>query len=509
MKNNLKFATIISYITLFAGNVISIFYTPFMLSKLGNSEYGLFSLVNTIISYIYLLDMGLGNAIIRYNSKYMAENDEEGLKKVNGMFLSLYCLISIVGLIIGIVVYRSLGSIFSKGLSITEIQQVKAMFAVALFNLVFSFPFNVFNGIIMAHEKFVFIKAITFIRTIFNPLIMVMILLFGYRALGMLIGSTIFNIILGFVNIIYCFKVLKVKMIFKGFDKSLYAEIFKFSFFILLSSLAYRIYWSTDQFVLGMLVSSTSIAIYTIGLQFNTYFNSFSNVISSMFLPKLTKITVVNSDKSELMKILIKISRIQFYIASFILCGFILVGKEFIMRWTGPEYGWSYYIALLVMAPQFISIIQTLFATMLEAMNKHKVKSLIYIGVSFLNLILTLYLVRIWGSIGCAIATCVGMLLNAILNNLYYKYKLNLDMGYYWKEILKMVPSILGISIIGYGVKVLLRPNNYITIGLFGIVFSIIYFGICWKFTFNKYEKDIIYKFIDKIKLRKINNGIN
>ena len=91
MKNNLKFATIISYITLFAGNVISIFYTPFMLSKLGNSEYGLFSLVNTIISYIYLLDMGLGNAIIRYNSKYMAENDEEGLKKVNGMFFSLYC----------------------------------------------------------------------------------------------------------------------------------------------------------------------------------------------------------------------------------------------------------------------------------------------------------------------------------------------------------------------------------------------------------------------------------
>ena len=57
--------------------------------------------------------------------------------------------------------------------------------------------------------------------------------------------------------------------------------------------------------------------------------------------------------------------------------------------------------------------------------------------------------------------------------------------------------------------KVLLRPNNYITIGLFGIVFSIIYFGICWKFTFNKYEKDIIYKFIDKVKLIKINNGIN
>ena len=67
----------------------------------------------------------------------------------------------------------------------------------------------------------------------------------------------------------------------------------------------------------------------------------------------------------------------------------------------------------------------------------------------------------------------------------------------------KMVPSILGISIIGYGIKILLRPNNYIKIGLFVIVFSIVYFSICWRFTFNKYEKDIIYKFIDKVKLRK------
>lgn len=67
------------------------------------------------------------------------------------------------------------------------------------------------------------------------------------------------------------------------------------------------------------------------------------------------------------------------------------------MRWAGYEYKESYYIALIVMIPQIISIIQTLFATMLEAMNKHKIKSLIYLGVAIVNLVLTLILVKYLG----------------------------------------------------------------------------------------------------------------
>ena len=211
MGSNIKLATIVSYLTLLLGNIISILYTPFMLTKLGSSEYGLFSLVNTIISYIYLLDMGLGNAIIRYNAKYIAENDEKAIQKINGMFLILYSMISLIGIIIGVIVYKNLGLIFTNGLSSGEVDRIKIMFIVAIINLALSFPLNVFSGIIMANEKFVFIKITNLIKTAINPIIMVTILVLGYKSLGMLIASTIFNIIMGFVNIIYCFYNLKIK----------------------------------------------------------------------------------------------------------------------------------------------------------------------------------------------------------------------------------------------------------------------------------------------------------
>ena len=381
MKSNIKIATVIAYVTLIAGNVISLVYTPFMLATLQSEEYGLFSLVNTIISYIYLLDMGMSNAIIRYNSKYIAEKDKDGLERVNGMFLVLYSLIAICGLIIGYFIYKNLGNIFQKGLSISEIGQVKVMFLIALVNLIFSFPLNIFNGIIIANENFIFIKTMNFIRTILNPVIMVLVLLNGYKSIEMLIASTIFNIALGLINVIYCFIILKVKLQFKGFDKGLYKEIFRYSLYIFLSAIAYKIYWSTDQFILGMYVGSVSIAIYSIGTQFNGYFTSFSNVISGMFLPKLTKLVCNGDDKNLIMNMLVKVSRLQFYIASFVIIGFALIGKQFIIIWAGEQYINSYYIALVIMVSQIFSIVQTLFSTMLEAMNKHKVKSLIYLGL--------------------------------------------------------------------------------------------------------------------------------
>ena len=287
-------------------------------------------------------------------------------------------------------------------------------------------------------------------------------------------------------------------MIFKEFDKSLYKEIFKYSFYIFLSAIAYRIYWSTDQVVLGMFVSSSSIAIYSIGIQFNSYFVSFSNVISSMFLPRLTKIANIDENKDELMKILIKVSRIQTFIASFIILGFILIGKQFIMMWAGDEYEISYYIALLVMIPQIVSIIQTLFATMLEAINKHKVKAFIYLGVSILNLIITLILVNVLGAIGCALGTAIGMIINAILNNIYYKYKLNLNMIYYWKEIMKLsLPIALSFAIGGILVKIV-QPKSYFSIGIFIVLFTIVFMGVCWVTSLNDYEKEVILSCFNK-----------
>ena len=63
--DQLKTGAILSYILLGLSSFISILYTPIMLRLLGQSEYGLFSLANSIIGYLGILDFGLSNAVVR------------------------------------------------------------------------------------------------------------------------------------------------------------------------------------------------------------------------------------------------------------------------------------------------------------------------------------------------------------------------------------------------------------------------------------------------------------
>ena len=68
-QNQLKAGAVISYINLLVGNIIPLIYTPIMLRILGQAEYGLYGIAQSIMGYIGLLNFGIGGTIVRYLSK--------------------------------------------------------------------------------------------------------------------------------------------------------------------------------------------------------------------------------------------------------------------------------------------------------------------------------------------------------------------------------------------------------------------------------------------------------
>lgn len=64
-KSQLKVGIVLNYVNMILGNLIPIFYTPVMLTLLGQSEYGLYKLASSVTSYLSLISMGLGSAITR------------------------------------------------------------------------------------------------------------------------------------------------------------------------------------------------------------------------------------------------------------------------------------------------------------------------------------------------------------------------------------------------------------------------------------------------------------
>lgn len=492
-KNELKLGAIISYLSLFLGTFIQILYTPIMLRLLGQAEYGLFTLANSVIGYLGVLEFGMGNAVIRYTAKFRAQNDKEGEHNLNGMFIIVYSIIAIIVIIAGTLLVSNADKIFINTLSVNELSTMKILMALMIFNMAISLPFGIFNSIVSAYERFTFQKILGVIRTILNPLVMLPLLLVGYKSIGMTVATTVLNIVFILVNVYYCFRVLKVKIKFKKMDLSIFKEIFAYSFFIFLNMIVDKIYWGTDQLILGAVSGTTIVAIYSIGAQFNNYYMSFSTAISSIFLPRVTQMVTKNVSNKELSDLFIKIGRIQYIILLFILCGFILVGKEFIRIWAGDGYDSSYYIALIVMVPLTIPLIQNLGITILQAKNMHKFRSNLYIVVALMNVVISIPLAYKLGAFGCALASGICFFIgNGLIINLYYYKIINIDIPRFWRNIGKItIPAIVSLLcskfissfIVGYGFNI---------IAIKGVILTVIFIPLMWLMAMNEYEKNLL-----------------
>ena len=66
--NELKSGAALNYAVILLNIIVGLLYTPYMLRALGQSEYGMYSLVASVISCLTVLDLGLGNAVVRYTA---------------------------------------------------------------------------------------------------------------------------------------------------------------------------------------------------------------------------------------------------------------------------------------------------------------------------------------------------------------------------------------------------------------------------------------------------------
>ena len=383
--NQLKAGAFLSYVSISLNNVVGLLYTPFMLRMMGQSEYGLYSLVASVVAYLTVLDLGFGNAIVRYTAKFRAEGKIREQYEMFGMFFLLYIGIGILVLLIGLALYFNVDYLFHATMNDNELYKIRVMMLLMVFNLAFTFPMSIWGSIITAYENFVFQKLVGIVRIILNPLVMIAMLLIGYRAIGMVVITTIFNVVTLLINYWYCKKQLKIQVRFGHFRWGFFKEVSVYSFWIFLNAIMDRIYWSTGQFVLGMFKGAAIVAVYAVAIQLQNMYMSFSNAIAGVFLPKVMHI-VVNGDNDKILSdLFIRIGRMQYAVMVFVLLCFILFGQQFIVLWAGEDYMESYSIALFFLIPLTVPFIQNTGILILQARNKMRFRSVAYLIISKFN----------------------------------------------------------------------------------------------------------------------------
>lgn len=439
---------------------------------------------------------------MRFYSRFKVNKDDNEIAKLNGMFMTIFLIMSVICILCGSVMIINIRSIFDSGLTEAEYVIARKLMILMVFNLAITFPTSVFDCNVTAHEQFIFQKVIILLQHLLHPFITLPLLLMGFGSVGMVMVTSFMAIAKLIVNMYFCIYKLKIRFNFKGFDLSLLKEMWVFTFFIFINQIIDQVNWSIDRFLLGRMVGTVSVAIYGVGSILNSLYISFSTAISNVFVPKVNNMVAEHNNDRELTKLFTGVGRIQFLLLSLIMSGFIFFGQAFMEIWGGKGYTSSYYVGLLLMLPGTIPLIQNLGIEIQRAKYLHKSRSIVYLVVSILNIFLSIPFIKLWGAVGAALGTAIAIILgNVIFINWYYHKRVGLDILYFWREIFKSTPGLLIPMLVGC-LEHYFLPVYRGTMLIAGIIiYTLVFCLSMWFLGMNEYEKDLLRPLIRKIQI--------
>lgn len=496
VNNERKSGVILTYLNIFLNTAVMLVYTPLILKYLGQAEYGLYSLSLSILTYLALLDFGFGNAIIVFTSKYLVNNEYKKQIKLYGTVLVSYYTISVISFFMMILFYFKVDDLFGRSMSYEEIELFKKIIIIIGFNILLSIPGSIFRSILTAYEKFKIINTISIIRTLLIPLLSILAIYLDGRVLVMVSIVTAVNIFALLTQFYFYKKYVNIKISIFDFNRDVFKKAFKYSVFVFIATVVDQVNWNFGQLIIGGYLGSKDIAVYSISILFNTTFMMLSSSISSVLLPKVSKMISNGVSNDQLTNEMIKIGRLQSFIVFLVLFGFILFGKDFIIMWAGYQYVDAYYLTLIVMIPLTIPLIQNLGLSILKAKNKFHFRAISSFIMSFVTISLSFILVKKYGYFGVAISIGITFfILNGIIMNIYYKI-IGINVYRFWVEILKIMVPMFIVSIV---FKFILNEYSNIYTYIFSILMFV--FSICivsFLTSINDYEKRIITSLLSK-----------
>ena len=488
-SNQIKIGAILSYLSIGINILAGLVYTPWMVDTIGKSDYGLYTLSNSLIT-LFLVDLGLSSAVSRYVAKYRAEGRQDKVNNFLGAVYKLYLIIDAVIFIALIIIYFCIDSIYVK-LTPAELGKFKVVYLISASFAVINFPFVTFNGILNSYEEFVHLKLADVIYRILLVALTVITLLLGGRLYGLVVVHAIVGLIIIVYKWIVVKKRIKLRVNWKYSDFSLYKDVFGFSIWVTISSLAQRLVFNITPSILGAVASSATIAVFGIVTTIEGYTYTITTAINGMFMAKISRIYECGGEQDELMPLMLSVGKFQYAINGLIVAGFAVIGKEFINLWIGSTYLDAYYGILLVIIPGLFFNSMQIANTAMIVRKKVNLQAWVNLGMGIVNIIMSIILSSYLGVIGACISISIAYMLRAMALLFIYKRVLKIDMARFVINcyIRMGIPIIITI-VLGYLMNSLFSNAGWLVFASKGLVIIGIYTAVTLLLGLNSEERN-------------------
>lgn len=470
------------------------FLTPFILSRLGPSTYGLWILISSIVAYGSLLDFGITNAVAKYVAEYHARGQLEQVRELVATALWLYSALGAIAISLSITLALFFPALFE--LSPDERSVAVWLMVVSGLSVGISLPCTTAYSVLRGLQRFDVINVISITGTLLFAFGTVVALLLNWGVLGLVAVNIPITLVMQLPMLWFIRRTAPgLQFGWRGGNRQKVRTVTWFSSALFVINVAGQLQSKTDEIVIGAFMPIASVTPYSIARRLSEIPQMITDQFMKVIMPLASQLHAEN-DHVRLRSLYLTSTRLTLVIFIPIGCGLVILARPFLTIWVGPAYSNYAYLVLILTSASLIDTSQWPGSSVLQGMSRHRVLAIMSLGSALANLGLSIVWVRSFGLVGVALGTLIPTSVESLCFVLPYAMRVN---GVNFRTAISemflpaLVPAVPTVIVL-YGLREITQPASFISIAIVGGIGLLVYGAAYLLMGANVSERQMIHR---------------
>lgn len=451
-----------TFITYIINPLLTILSTPVMLKSLGAKEFGVWIVINSLVSFIGITNLGLGNSIVKLGAAYISSNNTKHFNKIFNFNLALTIVVGLITTISLLVCGEYIAHLFVKQDSTVYINTSFQLVGVIVFVKILGV---LIASVLMAYERYDYFNKINILINIILIVFSVVLVKLGFKILSLTILLFISSLLNVIINYYFCKKIFPDLLINPRFYKEVKKEVLSYSLYSWIQVINKNFSTQFDKLLIGSLLGPTFLSYYSLCMQLAIKIHELPSSLAAILFPKFSGINE-KGDHLEIRRLYLKSSKLILISICTLAIPLYLYSYDILFIWididTANKY--SEFMEILVLMVSFTSI-GIVSYYYLNATDYIKINTLLSVIGSIKYLIFLYLFVYIFNFHGAAYSR-IAFVIISITTLIYVDLKIHKVEK---KNILLNLTSLLLLFIISYLIKtnIAIQINNVLELVLY------------------------------------------
>ncbi len=386
--------------------VVSFLLSPFIVHRLGNSAYGTWVLLGSLVGYLGLLDFGVRGAVTRFVANQYAAGDHRGASATVVAALRLFAALSVVTVVIATVLAATLGDLFQIPPDLLDEARLVVLLGGGA--IASALVGGVFGGIVAGLHRFDLDGAVEIAITLLRAAAVVVALQAGYGLVALGVIQLVLSLLRGGLAFILTRR-LYPELSVRGVGPTAQAtrQLLSFSVFSSLIQLSGMIIYYTDSIVIAAFLPIGVVTYYAIAASLTDYARQLVAAISRVVTPR-TSAALATGGTDAVRAVVLSVGPASTLVTVPMALTFLLRGERFLDLWMGPAYGPPTDRVLFVLSfVVWLAGGRLVAAAAVMGINRHRGLAIAVALEALANLGLSVVLIKPFGIVGVALGTLI------------------------------------------------------------------------------------------------------